>query len=58
MLALRGDRDHVTPELLREWLGHDAEPSSEATASQARSQPNPGQVRALGGLLHEYVQVA
>jgi hypothetical protein len=45
MLALRGDRDHVTPELLRERLGHDADPSSEAAASQARSQPNSGQTQ-------------
>ena len=34
------------PELLRKWLGHDADPSSAATASQARSQPNPGQSQA------------
>jgi hypothetical protein len=42
-LALAGHRDHVTTELRRERLGHDADPSSEAAASQARSQPNRGQ---------------
>src|SRR4051812_39326819 len=42
-LALAGHGDHVTPELRRERLGHDADPSSEAAASQARSQPNRGQ---------------
>ena len=37
-----GRRDHIAAELLRERLGHDADPSSEATASQARSQPTLG----------------
>ncbi len=48
-LALAGHGDHVTTELRRERLGHDADPSSEAAASQARSQPNRG--RALTGQL-------
>jgi hypothetical protein len=43
LIALAGHRDHVTPELRRERFGHDADPSSEAAASQARSQPNRGQ---------------
>jgi hypothetical protein len=33
LLALPGDRDHVTAELLRERLGHSADPSGEARAS-------------------------
>src|SRR3954454_4081730 len=37
LVALPGDRDHVAPDLLRERLEHDADPSSGAAASQARS---------------------
>jgi hypothetical protein len=44
-LALAGHGNHVTTELRRERLGHDADPSSEAEASQARSQLNRGQSR-------------
>src|SRR4051812_38183056 len=51
-LALAGHGDHVTPELRRERLGHDADPSSEAAASQARSQPNPGQSPLTGPPAH------
>jgi hypothetical protein len=43
VLALAGHGDDVTTELRRERLGHDANPFSEAAASQARSQPNRGQ---------------
>ncbi|WP_344690758.1 hypothetical protein, partial [Blastococcus jejuensis] len=46
--ALAGHRDHVTTELRRIRLGHDADPSSEAAASQARSQLNWGQSRQTG----------
>jgi hypothetical protein len=42
LLALPRYRDDVATELLRDRLGHDADPSSEAVASQARSQPKPG----------------
>ncbi len=38
-----GHRDRIGPKLLRERLGHGTDPSSEAAASQARSQRNPGQ---------------
>src|SRR4051794_31831761 len=36
LVTLPGNCDHVAPELLGERLGHGADPSSEATASQAR----------------------
>ena len=45
LIALTGHRDHVATELFRERLGHDADPSSEAAASHARSQLNSGQTR-------------
>lgn len=46
MLLMWGvDYDHVTTELRRERLRHDADPSSEEQSSQARSQPNRGQSR-------------
>jgi hypothetical protein len=48
-LALAGHGGHVTTELRRERLGHDADPSSEIAAPRARSQPNRG--RALTGQL-------
>jgi hypothetical protein len=41
LIALPGDRDRVAPELHRNRLGHDADPSSEAAASQVRRQPEP-----------------
>ena len=48
---MAGDRDHVAPELLRERLGLGADPSSEAAASQVRSQlksgRSPGRSRAV-----------
>ena len=43
LIALAGDRDHVTSELHRQRLGHGVDPPSEADGLTIRSQPNPGQ---------------
>jgi hypothetical protein len=59
LVALAGDRDHVAPELLRERLGHDADPSSEALVLTCTRPHRQGVNRTRGkhgsGLLREAI---
>lgn len=60
LVALPADHDHVTAELGRERLGHDADPRAKTVSSQGQSQLKPVQSlphQSGAGVMHQLAHI-